>query len=46
MTIWKIIAQETDPIENAEDRGYAVARVLSLQHELNALEGGKQNADE
>ena len=34
---WKKIALEKHPVNNAVERGYAVARMLNCMHELNLL---------
>lgn len=36
---WKKIALEKHPVNNAVERGYAVARMLNCMHELELLNG-------
>lgn len=35
---WETIAKEYNPITQAEDKGYAIARIVVLRHELSRLE--------
>ena len=36
--VWTSIAKSCDPIEDAYDKGYAIARLVIYHHELDELE--------
>lgn len=36
--VWKSIALSCDPVEDAYDKGYAIARLVIYHHELDELE--------
>ena len=36
--VWTSIAKSCDPIEDAYDKGYAIARLVIYHHELDMLE--------
>lgn len=40
--VWTSIAKSCDTIKDAEDRGYAVARLIITHHELEELEKSHQ----
>ncbi len=40
--VWTSIAKSYDTIKDAEDRGYAVARLIITHHELEELEKSRQ----
>ena len=43
MRVWTNIAKSCDPVEDAEDKGYAIARLVLLNHELEQLEEKQKN---
>ncbi len=40
--VWKSIALSCDPIEDAYDKGYAIARLVIYHHELEELENNRK----
>ena len=40
--VWKSIALSCDPIEDAYDKGYAIARLVVYYHELDMLEKSRK----
>lgn len=40
--VWTSIAKSCDTIKDAEDRGYAIARLIITHHELEELEKSRQ----
>lgn len=43
MRVWTNIAKSCDPVDDAEDKGYAIARLVLLNHELEQLEEKQKN---
>lgn len=43
MRVWTNIAKSCDPVEDAEDKGYAIARLVLLNHQLEQLEEKQKN---
>lgn len=41
--VWTSVAKSCDPVEDAEDKGYAIARLVLLNHELEQLEEKQKN---
>lgn len=41
--VWTDIAKSCDPISDASDKGYAIARLVILNHELEKLEEERKN---
>lgn len=40
--VWKSIALSCDPVEDAYDKGYAIARLVIYHHELDMLEKNRK----
>ena len=40
--VWTSIAKSCDPIEDAYDKGYAIARLVIYYHELELLENSRK----
>lgn len=40
--VWTSIAMSCDPVEDAYDKGYAIARLVIYHHELEELENNRQ----
>lgn len=40
--VWTSIAKSCDPIEDAYDKGYAIARLVIYYHELEELENNRK----
>lgn len=40
--IWASIAKSCDPVEDAYDKGYAIARLVIYYHELEELENNRK----
>ena len=40
--VWTSIAKSCDPIEDAYDKGYAIARLVIYHHELELLENNRK----
>ena len=40
--VWKSIAMSCDPVEDAYDKGYAIARLVIYHHELEELETNRR----
>lgn len=41
--VWTNVAKSCDPVEDAEDKGYAIARLVLLNHQLEQLEEKHKN---
>lgn len=40
--VWRSIAMSCDPVEDAYDKGYAIARLVIYHHELEELENNRK----
>lgn len=40
--VWESIALSCDPVEDAYDKGYAIARLVIYHHELEELENNRK----
>lgn len=40
--VWESIAMSCDPVEDAYDKGYAIARLVIYHHELEELENNRK----
>lgn len=40
--VWTSIAKSCDPVEDAYDKGYAIARLVIYHHELEELENDRK----
>ena len=40
--VWTSIAKSCDPVEDAYDKGYAIARIVIYHHELDMLEKSRK----
>ena len=41
--VWTIIAKECDSCTQAEDKGYAIARLVNLHHQLEELDNKRRS---
>lgn len=41
--VWTSIAKSCDPVEDAYDKGYAIARLVIYHHELEELERNRKS---
>lgn len=41
--VWTSIAKSYDPVEEATDKGYAIARLVIYHHQLDELEKDRKN---